>query len=260
MNGATKPPEAASTWSGTSRPVSPARRRAHRRSPRPARSFRRTSSRGSRPRRSCSRRTARPPLGAEVVALALHRHQPRLHVPVAAELLPAHLDVDAHHQVGPVGGLAGGLHPLAPAPLQRQPGQHRRLARAGRRAARRACSWSGRVPQLARGSARTGPRSRPSAGTRPCRSCSCRPCRPSAVPAIDGIQVVTNVARFSRACPSSSSSADDRLVGRRRGRCRASGTLGGPAIAGRARWWCEVGSAHLSCVLRARRTLAALLT
>ena len=73
-------------------------------------------------------------LGAEVVALALHRHQPRLDLPVAAELLPAHLDVGAHHQIRLVRRLAGFSHPLAPAPLQRHPGQHRRLARAGRRA------------------------------------------------------------------------------------------------------------------------------
>ena len=44
--------------------------------------------------------------GVEVVALALHRREAGLDVPVAAELLPADLDVGAHHHVGLVGGLA----------------------------------------------------------------------------------------------------------------------------------------------------------
>ena len=39
--------------------------------------------------------------------LALHRGQPRLDVPVAAELLPADLHVGAHHQVGAIGRLPG---------------------------------------------------------------------------------------------------------------------------------------------------------
>ena len=59
----------------------------------------------------------------------------RLHVPVAAELLPAHLDVDAHDQVRLVGRLSRLAHPLPPAPLQSQAAQHAGLARAGRGAA-----------------------------------------------------------------------------------------------------------------------------
>ena len=86
-------------------------------------------------------------VGSEVEAVALHRHQARLDVPVAAELLPADLDVDAHDQVRSVGRLAGRAHPLAPAPLERQPAEHRGLARAGRRAAGRLLVV-GRVPQV----------------------------------------------------------------------------------------------------------------
>ena len=87
-------------------------------------------------------------LGGEREAVALHRHQPHLDVPVVGELLPADLDVDAHHQVGLVGRLALGLAALLPEPLQRQAAEHRRLAGAGRGAAgggRR----GGRVPEVA---------------------------------------------------------------------------------------------------------------
>ena len=84
-------------------------------------------------------------LGAEVEAVALHRHEPRLDFPVAAELLPAHLDVHAGHEVRSVGRLAGRTHPLAPAPLQRHPAEHRGLARAGRRRAGHV-AVAGRVP------------------------------------------------------------------------------------------------------------------
>ena len=38
-------------------------------------------------------------LGVEVKAVALHRYEPRVDVPVVAELLPHHLDVRPHHQV-----------------------------------------------------------------------------------------------------------------------------------------------------------------
>ena len=48
-------------------------------------------------------------VGREVEAVALHRHEARLDVPVVGELLPADLDVDAHHQVRLVGRLALGL-------------------------------------------------------------------------------------------------------------------------------------------------------
>ena len=58
-NGATKAPEAPSTWIGMSGPPSrPGGRRGRPRSRRPARSCRRRSSRGWPPRRSCSRRSA----------------------------------------------------------------------------------------------------------------------------------------------------------------------------------------------------------
>ena len=86
-------------------------------------------------------------LGREVEPVALHRHEAHLDVPVAGELLPADLDVDAHDEVRRVRRLALGAPPLLPAPLQREPAEHRRLARARRRAPggvlRRRC-----VPQV----------------------------------------------------------------------------------------------------------------
>ena len=48
-------------------------------------------------------------LRVEVEPVALHRHEAHLDVPVAAELLPAHLHVDAHDHVGLVGRLPGRL-------------------------------------------------------------------------------------------------------------------------------------------------------
>ena len=66
-------------------------------------------------------------LGRDDVAPLLHRQIARFDVEVAAELLPDHLDVGAHHQV------RRALLPVfadlfAPAPFQRQPAQHHRLA------------------------------------------------------------------------------------------------------------------------------------
>ena len=83
-------------------------------------------------------------LGAKVKAVALHRHHAGLDVPVAAELLPAHLHVGAHDEVRAIGRLAGVAAALAPAPLERHPAEHARLAGAGRRA-------SGRLLVLGRG-------------------------------------------------------------------------------------------------------------
>ena len=71
----------------------------------------------------------------DVQAIALHRHQAHLDVPVVGELLPADLDVDSHDDVGRVDRLALCLAPMLPASLEGEPAQHRRLARAGRRAA-----------------------------------------------------------------------------------------------------------------------------
>src|SRR5947209_15139778 len=51
-------------------------------------------------------------LRAEVEAISVHRHEPRLDIPIAAELVPAHLHVDAHHEVGPIRRLAGRAHAL----------------------------------------------------------------------------------------------------------------------------------------------------
>ena len=74
-------------------------------------------------------------LGGEMTALALHHRVARLDVPVPAELLPADLHVDAHDEIRLVARQACRLPPLTPAPLQREPCQHRGLARSCRRAA-----------------------------------------------------------------------------------------------------------------------------
>ena len=74
---------------------------------------------------------------AQVQPVRLHRHQPRLHLPVAAELLPADLDVRAHDQVGPGSVGAGRAAAGPPAPQQRHPPEHAGLAGAGGGAAGR---------------------------------------------------------------------------------------------------------------------------
>ena len=47
------------------------------------------------------------PVGGQVEDVALERHVARLDLPVVGELLPDHLDVAAHDDVGPVGRLPG---------------------------------------------------------------------------------------------------------------------------------------------------------
>ena len=86
--------------------------------------------------------------GRKVEAVALHRHESHLDVPVVRELLPAHLDVDSHDEVRLVGWLPVGCALLVPAPLERKAAQHRRLTRAGRGASRRVAGV-GCVPQPA---------------------------------------------------------------------------------------------------------------
>ena len=66
-------------------------------------------------------------LGADRVLVLRERDDPRLHVEVAAELLPDHVHVAAEDEVGPVHGLARRLAALAPVPLQRQRAEHDRL-------------------------------------------------------------------------------------------------------------------------------------
>ena len=76
-------------------------------------------------------------LGADRVLALGERHDPRLDVEVAAELLPHDVDVAAEDEVGPVGRQAGRLAAAAPLPLQRQRAEHDRLGRAlGARAGR----------------------------------------------------------------------------------------------------------------------------
>ncbi len=79
--------------------------------------------------------------------VALHRHESHLDVPVVRELLPADLHVDPHHDVGPVRRLPLGCTLLLPASLEREPAEHRRLARSGRRAAGRLVGVRG-VPEV----------------------------------------------------------------------------------------------------------------
>ena len=149
MNGATNAPEAPSTWSGTSRPVS-ASQRVERRSDL-LHGLVRAVERRAEDRHDADRVLVAALdglLGGEVEAIALHRHEPHLDVPVVRELLPAHLDVDAHDDVRLVGRLPRGRSRLLPAPLEREPAEHRRLARARRRAARRLVCF-GRMPEPA---------------------------------------------------------------------------------------------------------------
>ena len=87
-------------------------------------------------------------LGGEVEAVAFHRDEAHLDVPVVRELLPADLDVDPHDEIRLVRGPAGRLAALLPAALEREAAEHRRLARAGRRAARRLLGVGG-VPEPA---------------------------------------------------------------------------------------------------------------
>ncbi len=75
--------------------------------------------------------------GRDHVAAFLHRHVPRLDVPVPAELLPDHLDVRSEDQVGAIGRQARRLAALPPAPLHREAREHHGLARADRRGADR---------------------------------------------------------------------------------------------------------------------------
>ncbi len=84
-------------------------------------------------------------LGADRVLALLERHDPRLDVEVAAELLPHDVHVAAEHEVRPVGGLAGRLAPLAPLPLERQRAQHDRLGGPLRARAR---GLAGRVEEV----------------------------------------------------------------------------------------------------------------
>ena len=79
-------------------------------------------------------------------ALGFHGNFAELDVPVTSEFMPANLD-GAADQIGPVDGLAVGSATVAPAPLERHAAEHRRLARAGRRTARRARGVWG-VPQI----------------------------------------------------------------------------------------------------------------
>ena len=66
-------------------------------------------------------------LGADRVLVLRERDDPRLHVEVAAELLPDDVHVAAEDQVRPVHGPARRLTALSPVPLQRQGAQHDRL-------------------------------------------------------------------------------------------------------------------------------------
>ena len=81
-------------------------------------------------------------VGGQVEPIALHGHQPRLDLPVVRELLPAHLNVDAHHGVRPAGAVR-----VLPAALHREAGQHARLTGPDRRAAGRAAGLR-HVPQI----------------------------------------------------------------------------------------------------------------
>ena len=149
-------------------------------------------------------------LGRDDVAALLHRQVARLDVEVAAELLPHHLDVGAHHQVR--GALAPVLADLVRASASSSPARRASPPRWSRSWTRRS-RWTGRRragPRRGTGRrpcTRSAARSRRWPGIRPCRSCSCRTSRPSASRPAGSIHVVTKVARFSRELPSSISSS-----------------------------------------------------
>ena len=84
-------------------------------------------------------------LRADRVLTRLEGHDPRLHVEVAAELLPDHVHVPAEDQIRGVRGLAGRLTALAPLPLQRECSEHDRLRRALRARPR---GLAGRMEEL----------------------------------------------------------------------------------------------------------------
>ena len=81
--------------------------------------------------------------------LTRHRREARLDLEVVAELVPADLDIDPHHQVGPCGVRACGAAPLLPATFERQPREHRRFTGSdGRAADRGQGAVAGGIPQL----------------------------------------------------------------------------------------------------------------
>ena len=69
-------------------------------------------------------------VGADRVLALRQRHDPRLDVEVAAELLPDDVHVAPEDQVGPVDREVRGLPAFPPLPLQRERAQHDRLGRA----------------------------------------------------------------------------------------------------------------------------------
>ena len=110
MNGATNAPDAPSTCTGTSRPVS-SWSVVERVADLLDRLVRAVEGRAE-DRDDADRvlvAELHRLLGGEVEAVALHRHEAHLDVPVVGELLPADLDVDAHDDVRLVGRLARGL-------------------------------------------------------------------------------------------------------------------------------------------------------
>ena len=84
-------------------------------------------------------------VGADRVLARLQRHDPRLDVEVAAELLPDDVHVAAEHQVRARRRRAGGLAALAPVPLQGETAEHDRLGRSLGPGARR---LAGRVEEI----------------------------------------------------------------------------------------------------------------
>ena len=77
----------------------------------------------------------RRPVERQVGGVGTHVDQASLDVEVAAELLPAHLNVGAHDEVRGGGVLTRGMASVPPPVLEGQTSEHARLARARRRAA-----------------------------------------------------------------------------------------------------------------------------
>ena len=84
-------------------------------------------------------------LGIQAIAVAFHRNEAGLNLPVPAELLPTNLNIDAHDHIGFVSRLTFGLHSLLPLPLQGHATQHAGFAGPGCGAAG-GCFMIGRIP------------------------------------------------------------------------------------------------------------------
>src|SRR5438552_217974 len=81
-----------------------------------------------------------------MIAVPFHENKTRLNIPVAAKFFPAHLDIDAHHQIWFVRRLASSFHTFTPFPFERHATQHSSFTRPHRRTPN-SLLVRGRIPQ-----------------------------------------------------------------------------------------------------------------